>query len=90
MANPEIVSVNINQITRVAQNVTAGIIKVLDRNNVEYAETYRMTGDAAPTDTAEFFPFNHSEVISSTDPIDVYLYVASTTRQGSVNVRVDV
>lgn len=89
MANPELVVIEINTINKVASAVTSGMVKVLDRNDLAYSETYRMAGQAAPLSPAEFFPINHAEVISSTSPIDVYIYAYSETRRGLTQIRID-
>lgn len=82
MANPAIVECPAGEITLAAENVTTGRIKVIDNNPAFYAETYRMTGDAAPTSQSEFAPFRGSLEIDTTDPIDVYIYAAG--RDGAV------
>ena len=90
MANPAVIEINLYEINLVASSVTSGSVKVLDRNDISYSETYRMSGQSAPDSVDEFFPFLHYDIIASADPIDVYIYPRSETRTGSIRIRVDI
>jgi len=76
MANPIFKNCTVNAWTKVATAVTAGMIKVADFSPSAYLETYRMTGEAAPTTEDEGIAMVETEplIISATAAIDVYLY----------------
>ena len=76
MPNPVTVSCPENQWTLAASNVTSGSIKKLSNKPNKYLETYRLTGQAAPTDQtegAEVFTIVNPGSISSSVAIDVYI-----------------
>ena len=76
MANPVIVDCPEGEWTSVATNVTTGQIKKIGKKPNLYLETYRMTGNAAPTSQTEgapAFQISDSEQISATAGIDVYI-----------------
>lgn len=89
MANPAIVTCPKDTWTKVATNVTAGVIYNM-LPEVEYVQTYRMTGGSAPandTDAVPAFIYKHDPIgISSTAAIDVYLKAIGEA--GSVRVDV--
>ena len=88
MANPVYISLQPNMWTKIATNVTQGVIYNMS-NNSTILQTYRMTGDPAPTTANEgavCFSNNTFAVIESAAGIDVYLYPV----QHSASVRVDV
>lgn len=89
MPNPVMVSCQINGITRVALNVKTGIIKLLDKYDLYYLESNRLTGEIAPITNSGFVGFNGDLIIESDNDIDVYLYIYSYSRTGTVNVRAD-
>lgn len=78
MANPVVVSLPDGEWTLVAENVVTGFIKKLSASEgVHILETYRLTGEAAPTLKAEgalAFEDSVVEVITSTVAIDVYMW----------------
>lgn len=86
MANPVEVALTKGVITKVATDVVTGQIhRVLPRAN--YASTYRLTGEAAPTDKTEFvkvFENSASEDIASTAAIDIYMFCIK--KDGKVRV----
>ncbi len=87
MANPVTVSCTQNEWQIVALNVTAGNVKRLISSPNKYLETYRMTGNPAPTSRAEGIPIflnGVSEVIESAAAIDVYIMAIGA--DGSVRV----
>jgi hypothetical protein len=94
MANPLLVTVTINEINRVATNIDDGILWALDKYDTIYLHTYRETGDAAPTDFSEFVPlrFGSYDYIDSggITNIDVYVWPRSDTREGTVQMRIDI
>jgi hypothetical protein len=84
MANPVIVACPADAWTKVATNVTAGNVYVLDQS-VEYLSTYRMTTDPAPTARTEGIKLDPpGQPISAAAGIDVYVY--AITNAGSVRV----
>lgn len=78
MANPVKVSLTENTWTIVASDVISGLITIKKWQPSRYYQTYRVTGDPAPTgdqneDTSTVT--NGQEVsIAATEPIDVYMY----------------
>ena len=90
MANPVIVTCEVDAWKKVATNVTAGQIhKMISKPNV-YLHTYRMTGGDEPDDKSEGVPiFTNgliSEEIAASSAIDVYIYCQNNEGQ----VRVDI
>lgn len=87
MADPTIVACTKNAWTKVATNVTAGQIHILSSAPSQYSHTYRMTGEAAPTTTAEAVVMSAVSIpISAAAAIDVYIYAHGAA--GSVRVDV--
>jgi len=77
MANPIFVTCTKGVWTKVATNVTTGLIHKVDLTPYEYLQTYRDTGDPAPTlksDGVPAFEGKRTELISATAGIDIYLY----------------
>lgn len=77
MPNPVFVNCPKNVWTKVATNVNAGFIHKVYLIPYSYLQTYRLTGEAAPTLKSDgVMAFEHSitEEISATAGIDVYLY----------------
>lgn len=88
MANPVIKTTIKDEWTKVASNVTAGIIKRIDKSPTVYLETYRMNDDPVPTSADEGVPCfinSDSEIIEASAGIDVYIF----TRGANGEVRVD-
>lgn len=90
MANPVIVPCPVDVWTKVATNVTTGVIHIKDTKPGSYLQTYRMTGEAAPHNTddlPEGVTINGPrEAIEATAGIDVYIM----PRGVAGSVRVDV
>lgn len=63
--------------TKVATGVVTGVLHN-KKTDAIYLQTYRVTGEAAPTDRAEavrmFIDNPEEEVISAKEPIDVYVW----------------
>lgn len=76
MANPALISCAKDVWTRVAQSVVAGAIYNMTPS-VEFLQTYRMTGQSAPSDGSDSVPafiYKHEPLsISAPEAIDVYL-----------------
>jgi hypothetical protein len=85
MANPVLVACPEGQWTKVATNVTAGVIHILSTAPEKYTQTYRDTAGAAPTTLAEAVPFKEELNISASAGIDVYIWPIGAAG----NVRVD-
>lgn len=83
MTNPTVVTCPANTWTKVATNVTTG---VLSRYVVttKYSQTYRDTGDPAPSGLGDALEFFDPYVISSAFAIDVYVYAHKS--EGKVRV----
>ena len=84
MANPLPVPCPEGQWTKVATNAVSGTIRVLLTSPNAYFQTYRVTGEAAPTDKADAVVFNDGDKISSVAGIDVYIWAEG--KAGSVRV----
>lgn len=87
MSNPVFVTCKKNTWKLVAQNVTAGFIHCDSVRPDSYLQTYRDTGDAAPTDQTEGTPIflkSWSEEISASAGIDVYIMAVG--QRGRVRV----
>ncbi len=90
MSNPVFVDCLANQWTKITTAVVTGQIWRIGRKP-QYLHTYRETGDSAPTERSDgvlAFPLEDidSEDISSSSPIDIYLYAIEFDGR----VRVDV
>lgn len=90
MPDPEYpVNVPADEWTKVATSVVSGNIRRIELSLI-YLQTYRLTGEAAPTLKAEgvlmFDEFPNREPISSTELIDVYVWAVG----GAGVLRVDV
>lgn len=90
MANPVIVPCTGKAWTKIATNVTSGIVHLQKAVEQSWYQTYRDTGDSAPSGLAEIIPFGkdsktgQTEVIDSAIGIDVYVYPSK--RDGEVRV----
>lgn len=101
MANPLVVDISTEWIwQKVATSVKTGAIHRLT-TEVEYYQTYRLTGEAAPSapvlgtlpeEAVRMFESSSSEAISSAENIDVYIMVKydNTLAGRDGKVRVDV
>lgn len=85
MADPQIVNIPEWTWTKVATAVTTGVIHRLE-SKVYYYQTFRLTGEAAPTaptqgtipvEAVRIFDAG-SEIISSSELIDVYIMGANS------------
>jgi len=87
MANPAVTACTKDTWTKVATNVTVGKVHILSKAPSQYAQTYRMTGEAAPTAVAEAVVMpDVTFTISAAAAIDVYVYAFGAA--GSVRVDV--
>ena len=85
MPDPIVHSCPVNDWVLVAENVTTGIVHRLSDVPSDYLQTYRITGELAPTDNSDgaiLFEHTSAEDISSTFGIDVY--VKALGEDGSV------
>ncbi len=85
MADPQIIAIPEWVWTKVATAVTTGAIHRLV-STVYYFQTYRLTGEAAPTaptqgttpeESVRIFDRSNNEIIDSSNPIDVYIMGAN-------------
>ncbi len=78
MANPQKININANQWTKVADNVTNGLITIRQWQPSRYYQTYRVTGDPAPTgdqnEDTSTVTTGQEVNISALEAIDVYMY----------------
>ncbi len=84
MADPVVVPCPADVWTIVATNVLTGVVHI--RSNIPslYLQTYRDTGEAAPTSKVDAVPFDEPLIISASAGIDVY--VQPLDEDGSVRV----
>lgn len=86
-ANPVVITCTADTWVRVVENKTAGTIDRLSVAPNVYKRTYRLTGQAAPTDDTDaalMFGESNQHVISHSAAIDVY--VKAVRVDGSVRV----
>lgn len=89
MADPTRVTCTANTWKKVASNVTSGQVGKLNKRPNLYLQTYRMSGNAAPTSGTEGIPVfvnSDSEEISAAAGIDIYIMAVGNDGE----VRVDV
>lgn len=72
MANPIIVVALANQWTKVATAVTGGVIDQMTDDMM--LQTYRETGEAAPTEREEGVQWEGQMEISNNTAIDIYIW----------------
>ncbi len=87
MANPTTIECPKDTWTLVASSVTRGVVRRKKLNPNKYLQTYRDTGDDAPTEVDEgqvTFQQGEMAVISSATAIDVYIMAVDAA--GSVRV----
>jgi len=74
MANPVVVSLPKDVWTIVALAKTSGQVHIMSSKPNVYFQTYRVTGDPAPTDLSDAVAMRSlSETISAATAIDVYI-----------------
>jgi hypothetical protein len=78
MADPVRVTLNANQWTQVAANVVSGVITIQEWQPSRYYQTYRMTGNPAPTgdqnEATSVITVGQEISIAALAAIDVYLF----------------
>lgn len=74
MANPVLVDCPEGQWTKVATNVTTGVVHIVSEAPAKYTQTYRDTTGTAPTTLDEAVAFKEELVISASAGIDVYIW----------------
>lgn len=85
MADPVVTACTANAWTKVATSVTSGQVHILSLAPSHYSQTYRMTGEAAPTTLVDAVTIEQTSIpISAPDNIDVYIYAHGAA--GSVRV----
>lgn len=84
MADPVVVACAKDAWTKVATNVTTGVVHIKDVGPDAYYQTYRDTAGGAPTNLNDAIPFDTPLAISASAGIDVYIQPAG--KAGSVRV----
>ena len=84
MADPIVVPCLADVWTKVATDQTSGVVHILSSKPNVYLQTYRDTGEAAPTGKTGAVQFDSPLCISSSLGIDVYVQPVSAA--GSVRV----
>ncbi len=88
MGNPQFVNCPADTWTKVATAIISGQLWKANTTPV-YLQTYKLTGEAVPSSRDEgmkLFSDGDSESISSSEPIDIYVYAVGSAGR----VRVDV
>ena len=86
MADPVVIECPQEVWTKVATNVMTGIVHVKEGINLNWFQTYRNTGNPAPTNLEDAVNLiKPMELISNTIGIDIYVY----PMRGDGTVRVD-
>lgn len=86
MANPVIIDCPADTWTKVATAVTSGLVHIFVGEKLKWLQTYRLTGEAAPTDKSDAIALvEPTDTISASSAIDVYVY----PNGGAGKVRVD-
>lgn len=76
MANPLFIEIEKDKWTKIATGVLTGIVHKVKSTPDNYMQTYRLTGESAPTlksDGVLLFSDSQNESIESSEEIDVYL-----------------
>ena len=93
MADPTLVTCTADAWTKVATNVTTGVIHIITNVPGQYLQTYRDTGGAAPSgspgEEAVLIPADEISIAAAAG-IDVYIYVKTAPTSTAVNGRVRV
>ena len=85
MANPQFINCPKDVWTKVATNVTHGQVSKIISQGIDYAHTYRETGDPAPINADEgLFLQGPTIPIAALQPIDVYIFAID--KPGKVRV----
>ena len=85
VSDPAVIACTKDAWTKVAADVTSGMIHILSGAPNQYSHTYRVTGNAAPSDLADAITLQYvSTSISAPGAIDVYVYAHGVA--GSVRV----
>lgn len=84
MADPVVVACPADVWTKVATDVLTGVVHIRSNGPRLYLQTYRDTGETAPTSKADAVPFDEPLIISDSAGIDVY--VQPVKKAGSVRV----
>lgn len=75
MANPQIIDCPADEWTEIATGVTTGLVHVKQGTDAVWLQTYRLTGEAAPTDKIDAIALEKpTDEIGANAPIDVYVY----------------
>jgi len=87
MANPVSVTCLADVWTKVATNVTSGTISKQINSPAKYVQTYKLTGEAAPTDDDEAGPlFSCADYAIINHSVAIDVYVKAITTAGAVRV----
>ena len=98
MSDPSIISITPYTVTKIATSVKTGNIHRFPLTCNRFLFTYRLTGEAAPSESTmlaegiELFQFEDSEVINNSANIDIYVYAFTDyeTKTKASSIRVDV
>jgi len=86
MANPEILTLPADEWTKVAEDVTEGIIDIVTSTPKAYFRTYRITGDPPPSGLDGVKRLRDGEHISAISSVDVYVFPVGGVGKVTVNL----
>ncbi len=87
MADPTVVTLTKNTWVKVASSVTAATIDIRLYEGQPIYQTYRMAGNAAPTDLSDATICESAQLVVSTSAaIDVYLYAFDQASSARVSI----
>ena len=89
MSNPVSIQIPVNVWTLVAEGVTVGMIhkQINEPIKSKYLQTYKLAGEAAPTDDDEAGPlFKTESVARISHSVAIDVYIKAITTAGAVRV----
>lgn len=86
MANPVIINVPANEWHKIATAVQNGLIRTLNPTDNEWYQTFKLTGQSAPTDEPEVKLLFQTDIINADVDVDIYVYHKKTPGR----VRIDI
>ena len=87
MADPTVTALTRDTWIKVATNITAGTFDVVRFGTQAVFQTYRMTGNAAPTDLTDGIVLTANQlIVAAPAAIDLYLYAQDHTSKVRISL----
>ena len=90
MSNPVLKDCPADVWTKVVTNVLSGTVKIIDVSPTVYYETYRVTGDPAPSvidpNNITFDGYNFDRLLGISDSAGIDVYIMPISAAGKVRV----